>query len=143
MLSTVARGKQGCYGFLMPHRPQVSCLLINSHNTLLLNHHYSRACDRLHCTACNFHVIFFQEHIWDSRSDYLFFRNHVPDYERLKKNLVKKKGKLLMCMGERDYLHVIATDIYRVAWISSDASSKHQVIGWPGLALMPLLNTRL
>ncbi len=28
-----------------------------------------------------------------------------------------------------------------MAWISSDASSKHQVIGWPGLALMPLLNT--
>lgn len=52
-----------------------------------------RACDRLRCTSCDLHVIFFDDYSWHSRSDYLFFRNNVPDFERLKKNLVRKQGK--------------------------------------------------
>ena len=55
--------------------------------------HLCRACDRLRCTSCDFRVIYFDDHIWHSRSDYLFFRNCVPDHKCLKKNLIEKKGK--------------------------------------------------
>ncbi|KAL5466809.1 hypothetical protein EMCRGX_G030959 [Ephydatia muelleri] len=30
--------------------------------------------------------------MWHTKSDYLFFRNNVPDYQRLRTNLVRKKG---------------------------------------------------
>lgn len=52
-----------------------------------------RACDNLRCTSCDFRVIFFQDASWHPKSDYLFFRNNVPNLTRLRANLVKKKGK--------------------------------------------------
>ena len=54
--------------------------------------HPYRACDRLRCTSCDFQVVWFNDFVWHTRSDYLFFRNNVPDFGRLKKNLVRKKG---------------------------------------------------
>ena len=47
----------------------------------------------MRCTSCDFHVIWFDDHLWHSKSDYLFFRNNVPDREKLKKYLIRKKGE--------------------------------------------------
>uniref|UniRef100_A0A672KF48 Cilia- and flagella-associated protein 418 n=1 Tax=Sinocyclocheilus grahami TaxID=75366 RepID=A0A672KF48_SINGR len=33
-----------------------------------------RACNHLRCTSCDFSVIMFEDHEWDSSCDYLFFR---------------------------------------------------------------------
>jgi len=55
-----------------------------------------RACDKLRCTSCDFLVVWFSDSVWHSRSEYLFFRNNYPEFDRLKKNLVRKKGELAM-----------------------------------------------
>uniref|UniRef100_A0A673IYY2 Cilia- and flagella-associated protein 418 n=1 Tax=Sinocyclocheilus rhinocerous TaxID=307959 RepID=A0A673IYY2_9TELE len=46
-----------------------------------------RACNHLRCTSCDFSVIMFEDHEWDSSCDYLFFRNNMPDYHKLKAKL--------------------------------------------------------
>ncbi|XP_071824678.1 cilia- and flagella-associated protein 418-like [Apostichopus japonicus] len=51
-----------------------------------------RACDQLRCTSCDFKVVFYDNVQWDNTCDYLFFRNNVPDYQRLCSKLKKKKG---------------------------------------------------
>lgn len=72
---------------MTPYRKQYS--LQHSHSLIL---YICRSCDQLRCTSCDFHVIWFDDRIWHSRSDYLFFRNNVPDHEKLKKYLIRKKG---------------------------------------------------
>ena len=44
-------------------------------------------------------MVCFDDVIWHSRSDYLFFRNNVPDHERLRVNLVRKKGLFIGSLG--------------------------------------------
>eukprot|EP01137_Pigoraptor_chileana_P009564 Opistho-2@58043 len=49
-------------------------------------------CDRLRCTACDFRIVSFQDYTWSSSCDYLFFRNNVPDFNKLKVNLLRRAG---------------------------------------------------
>ncbi|XP_043117755.1 protein C8orf37 homolog isoform X2 [Puntigrus tetrazona] len=51
-----------------------------------------RACNRLRCTSCDFSVMVFEDQEWDSSCDYLFFRNNMPDHNKLKAKLRRKKG---------------------------------------------------
>lgn len=51
-----------------------------------------RACDQLRCTSCDFRVVFYDDVQWDKSCDYLFFRNNVPDYQRLCSKLKRKNG---------------------------------------------------
>ncbi|XP_051720923.1 cilia- and flagella-associated protein 418 [Ctenopharyngodon idella] len=51
-----------------------------------------RACNRLRCTSCDFSVLMFEDQEWDSSCNYLFFRNNMPDYHKLKGKLKKRKG---------------------------------------------------
>lgn len=51
-----------------------------------------RSCDRLRCTDCDFKVSIFDNYQWHSSIDYLFLRNNIPDFDRLKPKLVKKRG---------------------------------------------------
>ncbi|KAF4022460.1 hypothetical protein G4228_014291 [Cervus hanglu yarkandensis] len=51
-----------------------------------------RACDHLRCTACDFLVESYDDCRWDKSCDYLFFRNNMPEFHKLKTKLVKKKG---------------------------------------------------
>lgn len=53
---------------------------------------YCRACDKLRCTSCDFKVCSFDNFEWHSDTDYLFLRNNVPDFHRLKSNLAPKNG---------------------------------------------------
>ncbi|KAF7647606.1 hypothetical protein LDENG_00169660 [Lucifuga dentata] len=52
----------------------------------------SRSCDQLRCTSCDFWVLLFDDCEWDSSCDYLFFRNNVPDHQKLKAKLKRRRG---------------------------------------------------
>ncbi|XP_061027640.1 cilia- and flagella-associated protein 418 isoform X1 [Eubalaena glacialis] len=52
----------------------------------------NRACDHLRCIACDFWVVSYDDYGWDKSCDYLFFRNNMPEFHKLKTKLVKKKG---------------------------------------------------
>ncbi|XP_066540246.1 cilia- and flagella-associated protein 418 [Hoplias malabaricus] len=51
-----------------------------------------RACDQLRCTSCDFRVAMFDDHEWDSSCDYLFFRNNMPDRNKLRAKLKRRQG---------------------------------------------------
>ncbi|GAB5584119.1 RNA-binding protein 25 isoform X2 [Prionailurus iriomotensis] len=51
-----------------------------------------RACDHLRCVACDFWVVSYDDFMWDKSCDYLFFRNNMPEFHKLRTKLVKKKG---------------------------------------------------
>ncbi|XP_053102617.1 cilia- and flagella-associated protein 418 isoform X3 [Hemicordylus capensis] len=51
-----------------------------------------RTCDRLRCTACDFHVSHFNDYQWDKSCDYYFFRNNMPEFSKLRTKMLKKKG---------------------------------------------------
>ncbi|KAF6022437.1 C8orf37 [Bugula neritina] len=53
---------------------------------------HQRACDSLRCTDCDFKVSTFKDVVWDSSTDYLFLRNNMPDFSRLKAKLLHKSG---------------------------------------------------
>jgi len=45
-------------------------------------------CPNLRCTDCDHDVLTVHGHKWHKRSDYLFFRNNVPDLKKLRINLI-------------------------------------------------------
>ncbi|XP_075937193.1 cilia- and flagella-associated protein 418 [Anarhichas minor] len=51
-----------------------------------------RSCDQLRCTSCDFRVLTFDDCEWDSSCDYLFLRNNMPDCEKLRARLKKRRG---------------------------------------------------
>ncbi|KAM9488401.1 cilia- and flagella-associated protein 418 [Clarias gariepinus] len=51
-----------------------------------------RVCDQLRCTSCDFHVVIFDDQEWHSSCDYLFFRNNMPDCNKLRVKLKKMQG---------------------------------------------------
>lgn len=56
-----------------------------------------RPCDQLRCTSCDFRVCNFDNMAWKADTDYLFLRNNVPDFDKLKPKLIKKKGWRAYC----------------------------------------------
>ena len=51
-----------------------------------------RVCDKLRCTSCDFNVVILNEYEWQGDCDYLFFRNNIPDFDKLKCKLKRKRG---------------------------------------------------
>lgn len=51
-----------------------------------------RVCDKLRCTSCDFNVVILNEYEWQGDCDYLFFRNNIPDFDKLKCKLRRKRG---------------------------------------------------
>lgn len=51
-----------------------------------------RSCDQLRCTSCDFRVLTFDDSEWDSSCDYLFFRNNMPEQEKLESKLKRRRG---------------------------------------------------
>ncbi|XP_076338829.1 cilia- and flagella-associated protein 418-like isoform X4 [Tachypleus tridentatus] len=51
-----------------------------------------RACSNLRCLSCDFNVTMFDNYCWDQSTDYLFLRNNMPDFQRVKKKLSHKPG---------------------------------------------------
>uniref|UniRef100_A0A4W5LE66 Cilia- and flagella-associated protein 418 n=1 Tax=Hucho hucho TaxID=62062 RepID=A0A4W5LE66_9TELE len=43
-----------------------------------------RSCDQLKCISCDFRVAMFDDHEWDPSCDYFFFRNNVPNCQKLR-----------------------------------------------------------
>jgi Retinal Maintenance len=46
----------------------------------------------LRCTGCDFAVSSFNDVQWSDDTDYLFLRNNMPDFHRVRTKLVPKKG---------------------------------------------------
>ena len=40
-------------------------------------------------------MVCYDNYQWNSSCDYLFFRNNIPDFSKLKVNLIKKHGKFM------------------------------------------------
>ncbi|XP_066928203.1 cilia- and flagella-associated protein 418-like [Clytia hemisphaerica] len=58
----------------------------------------TQCCDRMHCTSCDNRIVFFDDYKWDeSQCEYLAFRNYYPDFSRLKKILIPRKGYRAFC----------------------------------------------
>jgi hypothetical protein len=96
-------------GSLIPQPPLLRSLPLILHS----------ACDRLRCLQCNFEVsltlsipylpfshhlivcchqiLQFQDHEWDSQVDYMFFRNNVPNVEKLSVRLLSSQGTVAYC----------------------------------------------
>ncbi|XP_017333284.1 cilia- and flagella-associated protein 418 isoform X2 [Ictalurus punctatus] len=51
-----------------------------------------KACDQIRCTSCDFRVVMFDDQEWDSSCDYLFFRNNMPDCNKLRVKLKRRQG---------------------------------------------------
>ncbi|XP_062254312.1 cilia- and flagella-associated protein 418 [Platichthys flesus] len=74
-----------------------------------------RSCDRLRCISCDFRVLMFDDCEWDSSCDYLFLRNNVPDRQKLRDKLKKRRGfRAYAC---------------QCSWFSSSSSSEPTALG--------------
>lgn len=51
-----------------------------------------RVCDKLRCTSCDFSVVILNDYEWQKDCDYLFFRNNIPDFDKLKSKLTRRRG---------------------------------------------------
>uniref|UniRef100_A0A3Q0QY73 Cilia- and flagella-associated protein 418 n=1 Tax=Amphilophus citrinellus TaxID=61819 RepID=A0A3Q0QY73_AMPCI len=51
-----------------------------------------RSCDQLRCISCDFRVLMFDDCEWDSTCDYLFLRNNMPEHQKLRTKLKKRRG---------------------------------------------------
>lgn len=54
-------------------------------------------CDSLRCIKCNFEAIQFSGKSWSSTVDYMFFRNNMPNKEKLSTQLVHRPGSVAYC----------------------------------------------
>jgi len=70
-------------------------MLVLVHTSAVLLAGVFRACDQLRCTDCDFSVLSFDNVHWATNTDYLFLRNNMPDFERLRSKLKPKKGPSL------------------------------------------------
>eukprot|EP00698_Gefionella_okellyi_P006815 TRINITY_DN1637_c0_g1_i2.p1 TRINITY_DN1637_c0_g1~~TRINITY_DN1637_c0_g1_i2.p1 ORF type:complete len:195 (-),score=31.26 TRINITY_DN1637_c0_g1_i2:441-1025(-) len=50
------------------------------------------ACDALRCLKCDFKVLVFPNAAWDVSCDYLFFRNNMPNVDKLQQKILAKQG---------------------------------------------------
>ncbi|KAM6910406.1 cilia- and flagella-associated protein 418 [Xenentodon cancila] len=51
-----------------------------------------RSCDQLRCISCDFRVLMFDDCEWDPSCDYLFFRNNMPNCQKLRTKLKRRRG---------------------------------------------------
>ncbi|ORX54161.1 hypothetical protein BCR36DRAFT_322425 [Piromyces finnis] len=56
-----------------------------------------KSCSKLRCTSCDFNCMYFKDYEWSNKVNYLFFRNYVPNINKLSKELIPKKGSTSIC----------------------------------------------
>ena len=64
---------------------------------------FFRTCDQLRCTDCDFKVSTFDNFQWKKDTDYLFLRNNMPEFDRLKSKLTPRKGADAFCSRMDEY----------------------------------------
>lgn len=55
------------------------------------------ACDHLRCLQCNFEVLQFSNYEWNESVDYMFFRNNVPNVDKLSQKLDRLDSSCAYC----------------------------------------------
>jgi len=53
--------------------------------------------DGVHCTGCDFQVLYLRDAIWDSSVDYMFFRNSYPTVAKLQCKKMLRPGCIAYC----------------------------------------------
>ena len=53
-----------------------------------------RSCSNVRCTACDFAIVNFVDSSWSSSVDYLFFRNNMPEKDKLRARLKSSPGTI-------------------------------------------------
>ncbi|XP_039204588.1 protein C8orf37 homolog isoform X2 [Crotalus tigris] len=71
--------------------PRLFCSSSENNNTSIQTLG-KKTCDQLRCTACDFRVLHYNDYQWDKSCDYLFFRNNMPEFSKLKTKMLLKKG---------------------------------------------------
>ncbi|XP_061573944.1 cilia- and flagella-associated protein 418 [Cololabis saira] len=51
-----------------------------------------RSCDQLRCISCDFRVLMFDDSEWDPSCDYLFLRNNMPNCQKLRTKLRRRRA---------------------------------------------------
>lgn len=69
------------------------------------------ACDHLRCIQCNFEVLYFKNCKWAADADYMFFRNSVPNVEKL-------NTKLGFSAGPEDEQHNFCAYCCQCSWVN-------------------------
>lgn len=54
-------------------------------------------CNKLRCLNCDFNCVTLMDRTWMTTLDYLFFRNHFPDQEKILKGTTRKVGWVAVC----------------------------------------------
>jgi hypothetical protein len=75
-------------------------------------------CNALLCSQCNFKVLFFPQMRWQSSADYLFFRNNMPNTDKLSTKLERSEQSGAYCC-QCQCTSVSATEGKRVLTIGS------------------------
>ncbi|KAH0617552.1 hypothetical protein JD844_015932, partial [Phrynosoma platyrhinos] len=65
---------------------------VSENNITTIQAYGKRTCDQLRCTACDFRVSYYDDYQWDKSCDYLFFRNNMPEFSKLRAKMLMKNG---------------------------------------------------
>jgi len=84
-------------------------------------------CNQLRCLSCNFKVVGFDGFSWDTSADYMFFRNNMPNEQKLRQKLVQNPEGFAYCCqcnwktveNREEEVTVVAGDHTGVQWSCS------------------------
>jgi len=72
------------------------------------------------CSKCDFKVLSFNDSSWDGTADYLFFRNHMPNRQKLAARLLPAEGKsALACQCSWANTEAFARRVPHAHWFRS------------------------
>jgi hypothetical protein len=86
------------------------------------------ACDSLLCSQCNFKVLTFFNQMWDNNDiDYMFFRNNMPNVDKLSAKLRFSEGNVAYCCqcqwhNEKDEKVLTYGNLNEPKWVCSGHS---------------------
>ena len=66
--------------------------MIDQKNAACAMSHCSRCCNHLLCLSCNIDVVMFDNLAWMDEVDYLFLRNNIPDFGKLRTRMRNDRG---------------------------------------------------
>ena len=81
-----------------------------------------KACDNIRCISCDFVILSFDNRKWTDRADYLFFRNHMPDKQKLLTHTKVSRGcRAYACqctwVSVQDLLEVAEDQSLKSKWV--------------------------
>ena len=88
---------------------------------------FHRTCNNLHCVSCDFAVYTFDGFQWSPSTDYLFLRTNMPDFVRVKVNLIATDSCRAYACQCRNYSTSILQQVQSVptsSWVCGGHTTK-------------------